>query len=219
MRRKKIIVAAVTAVALLAAGGLFASNMGFKLNYGMLAGTNAGSLNGTATLGLPFNPQTGIIDAQTLLTDIGSTNITSITQYVEATGSLVSYTNTGGGTNFPLNVGEGYYARMAADTNYIVVGSHDPSLQISLDAGDGGVTSLNGTNFVAYPYHSTANDAQALLTEIGSTNVTSITQYVASTGSLVSYTNVGGGTNFPLTPGEAYFIRSAADYLWTPAHY
>ena len=55
MSKRNYVVVAVAAAALLVAGGLFASNMGFKLNYVMDGPADNGSASGTQALALPFN--------------------------------------------------------------------------------------------------------------------------------------------------------------------
>ena len=60
MRKRSILVAAVGLVAVVVAGGLFASNMGFKLNYTLVADQDVNSRSGANTLSLPYNPQTDL---------------------------------------------------------------------------------------------------------------------------------------------------------------
>ena len=71
MKKRTIVLALIVVVAVVAAGGLFASNMGFKLNYSLLDSSDAGSNSGTSILALPFNRQTGVDMASQLQTDIG----------------------------------------------------------------------------------------------------------------------------------------------------
>jgi hypothetical protein len=211
MRKSTFIVGAV---ALLAVGALFASNMGFKLNYALTA-AGGGSLNGTNTLGLPFNPQVGISNASTLVNDIGSASVINVQRLIESSNALQVYPTDG--VNFPLVIGDGYYVRMGATVNYIVVGSHHPTQMLPLNAAGGGI-SLNGTNFVSYPYHSTSDLASELVTEIGSASVVNVQRLIESNNGLQVYPT--DGVNFPLVPGESYFVRMGANVLtWIPAHY
>lgn len=207
MRKRTFIVGAV---ALLAVGALFASNMGFKINYQLLSGSNAGSFNGTNALALPANAQTGITDAATLYNDIGSAVVTNIQRYLESNNGIEQYP----GVNFSITPGEGYFVKVNTDTNYIVVGSHDPSLGVSLESG-ANPNSFNGTNHIAYPYHSTASTASQLYNEIGSTVVTNIQRYVESNNGIEQYP----GVDFALTPGESYFVKVGVDVVWTASHY
>jgi hypothetical protein len=184
--------------------------MGFKLNYTLLAGSDAGSFNGTNTLGVPFNAQVGITDASTLMDDIGSTAVINIQRYIESSNGIDLYP----GVNFAITPGEGYFVRMSSNKNYIVVGSNDPTLYIDHD-DSGEADSFNGTNFVSYAYHSTSVDASALMDEIGSTAVINIQRYVVSNNGIDVYP----GTNFSMKPGEAYFVRMSSTTPWTPSHY
>ena len=54
---------AIGLAVVIAAGGLYASNMGFKLNYPRNGAGVGGSKSGRNTLSLPFNPQVGISKA------------------------------------------------------------------------------------------------------------------------------------------------------------
>jgi hypothetical protein len=136
--------------------------------------------------------------------------VISVSRYVESSNGVDLYP----GVNFSLTPGEGYFVRMSANVNYIVVGSHNPSQSVPLNSA--GVGSFNGTNFVAYPYHSTSANAQGFMNEIGSTSVISVSRYVESSNGVDLYP----GVNFTLVPGEAYFVRMSSDVLgWLPAHY
>ena len=209
--------AVVTAVAL-TGSALVASNMGFKLNY-TLSGPGGGVLSGTNTLALPDNRQTGLADAKNLMDDIGFASVTNVQKYLSATDTLQVYTGRkSGGTAFPLQAGAGYFVKMAANVNYIVVGSDDPSLIYTLSGPGAG--SLSGTNFYAYNYHQTAADAKALMDDIGFASVTNVQKYLKATDTLQVYTGrKSGGTSFALTPGEAYFVKMAATANYTPSHY
>ncbi|MBZ5641083.1 MAG: hypothetical protein LAO51_20275 [Acidobacteriia bacterium] len=202
------------------ASGLLASNMGFKLNYQMLQTTAGVSRDGTTTLALPDLRQTGLNTAKNLLDDIGLANVTNIQRFVKSSNGLVAYTGRPlGGTDFSLNAGEGYYLRMKTTVNYIVVGSDDPTLAYNLQQTTAGV-SRDGTNFYAYNYHQTAATAKALLDDIGLVNVTNIQRFVKSSNGLVAYTGRPlGGTDFALTPGEAYYIRMKTTVNYVPSHY
>ena len=72
MRNKRVAAVLLIAMAaVVAAGGLMASNMGFKLNYPIIAaGGGPGSNTGTQTIGLPYNRQVGIDTASQLLTEL-----------------------------------------------------------------------------------------------------------------------------------------------------
>lgn len=224
MRRTTLIVAAV---AVLAVGAIFASNMGFKINYRLAqpgeAVPGGTSLNGTNTIGLPYNPQTGITTAQALFDDIGSASVQNISKFLQSSNGYQIYSL--GGTDYSLNPGEGYLVRMktGAGTDYIIVGSHDPSASISLP-GTGqtvpGGSSASGQNFFAPPYHATAINAQQLADDIGSTDVQNIAQFQESSNGFVIFTP-GGASPFSVVPGEAYIVRikSGITKNYTPSHY
>jgi hypothetical protein len=228
MNKRSIVI--VAAVLVLVAGALFASNMGFKLNYALIAagGTipeGGTSQTGTNTIALPYNPQTGITTASALYNDIGSAAVQNIQRFNRDTDTFSLYAGTTG--DFNLDPGEGYRIRMAVGgtTNYIIVGSHDPSLSIDLPApGDAlpeGGTSLTGTTYFGYPYHSTAATADDLATDIGSSNVQNIQQYNRATDTITLH-SPGSGPGFTLVPGAAYQIRMKVGSgipAYTPSHY
>jgi hypothetical protein len=224
MRIKTVAVVALGVAALLVAGGLFASNMGFKLNYPLDAPGTNGSLSGTNSLALPFNQQTNLVDAEDLIGDInlsaGSSVVSQVARFVRTSDSTEFYTGAVG-TNFPLASGEGYLVKVTGNVNYIVVGSHNPSLGISFDA-PGSNGSLSGTNSFAFPYHGTASTAEGLIADVnasaGSPVVTQVARFVKSTDSTEFYTG-SIGTNFSLTPGEFYYVKVSADVTYAPSHY
>lgn len=227
------VMAAVLAVATMA-GGLIASNMGFKLNYtligqGQVTPEGGTSANGTNELALPDNRQSGLVTAKDLLTDIG-VNAQNIQKLIRSNNSICTYTGAKGTpctTNFTLTAGEGYRVKVGAtNVSYIVVGSDNPA-EIYTFIGQGqavpeGGVSANGTNTYAYQYHSVQNTAKDLLTEIGA-GAQNIQKLIRSNNSICTYTGAKGTpctTNFALTPGESYRVKvGAANVPYTPAHY
>ena len=206
MRKRALWLLAVGVVAMLVAGGIFASNMGFKLNYSMLTGTNS--------LGLPYNAQTNITNAETLIDDIELANpgaVSSVSRFDTATNGLQTYTGSAG-TNFTIVKGEGYLAAVGSDISYIIVGSHDPGYMVNF---------ATGTQIWSYPYHSTLTNAEGLINEIEAVNpvVSSVSRFDTATNGLQTYTG-SAGTNFALTPGEAYHVAvGAAVNGYVPSHY
>ena len=209
--RSMTVMVLVLAAAVVITGGLMASNMGFKLNRAVLAGTDPGSNSGTQTLGLPYNRQVGIDTAAALFSDIG--NVQVIQKYLTATDSYQLYTF--GSADFALTAGEGLLIKMGNNTNYIVVGSHDPSAVIQLESA--GAASNSGTNLYAAPYHGTAAGAQALFQELGSTNVQNIQKYLTGTDSYQLYTF--GSADYSINPGEAYLVKMGTTLAYSPSHY
>lgn len=225
MKQRAFVAVALGAVALLAASLVMASNMGFKLNY-QLTGPAAAPENGTNTIALPFNQQTGINTAADLAADINATGpgqVVQVSRYVKSTASLNSYVTTGADpVGFALVPGEGYRVQVDGNVNYIIVGSHDPGLGITLTGP--AAAPENGTNTYTYPYHSIASNAAELAAEIdaagGVGTVVQVSRYVKSTASLSSYVTSGADpTGFALVPGEAYRIQVGSDVTFTPAHY
>lgn len=201
-------------------GALLASNMGFKYNYTLLAGTDPGSNSGTNTIALPFFRADGINTAADLQNSVGFNEVSNIQRFEESTDALEAYTGRkGGGPDFPLVAGEAYFIKMSANVQYVIVGSHDPALAVDLDSGSE-PDSNGGSNFYAYPYHSTADTAQALMDDIGFANVANVQRFVRSTDALESYTGrKGGGPDFNLVPGEGYFIKMLTTVSYVPSHY
>ena len=213
MRNRTFVLAALALAAVLVGGGLLASNMGFKLAYEL---SSTDSDTGANTLGLPFNQQTNLSDAEDLIGDIntsaGSVVVVSVSNYVKSDDAFSPYTGFSG-INFPLVAGEGYLVKVSQDGTYIIVGSHNPSLAIQFSSTD----SDTGANFYSFPYHGTPIDADELLTDIGS-GVVSVSNYVKSDDAFSPYTGFSG-TNFPLAPGEAYLVKVSVDVSYTPSHY
>jgi hypothetical protein len=211
----------VALAVVLAAGGLLASNMGFKLNYPLLQTQVGVSASGTSTIALPDNRQSGVNAASSLMTDIGLVNVANMQKFLEGTDGLQIYTGRKGtpGADFALNAGEGYFVKMNTTVNYIIVGSHDPSFANPLNAAGGG--SASGTNLFSYPYHSTATLASALITDVGLANVANVQKFLKNTDGLQIYTGRKGtpGADFALVPGEAYFVKMNTTVNYIPSHY
>jgi hypothetical protein len=226
MRKRTFAVAALVVAAVLVAGGLYASNMGFKLNYvlfGKGAGTPASS-TGVNTIALPyfnaFPTAKPLIDDLNLADGNADIDFAGVGRYDQATDSISNYSGQSG-TDFALNPGEGYFAQVniantGASLNYIIVGSHDPGLVISFD------TTGTGVNAFAYPYHSTAANALQLINEVNAVvpgSVVSLQRWDQGTDSMASYTGLTG-TAFALIPGNAYFVQvdlPVPNYV--PSHY
>ena len=203
----------VVAAAVVLTGGLMASNMGFKLNRSLVTagGGTPASNSGSQLLALPYNRQVGIDMASDLFGDIG--NVQNISVYDTQSDTYTLYTF--GSPDFALEAGVGVLVKMGANVNYIIVGSHDPSAVIQLEAA--GAASNSGTNVYAPPYHSTASLASELFAELGISNVQNISKYATNTDSYTLYTF--GSPDFPLTPGEAYQVKMGQTLAFSPSHY
>jgi hypothetical protein len=113
-KRSLTVLVVVLTSAVILTGGLMASNMGFKLNRALLAGTDPGSKSGTQTIGLPYNRQVGIDTAQQLFTDIGDAQ--NIQKFLGATDTFQTYGK--GDTDFDITPGEAYFVKMGVTTLY-----------------------------------------------------------------------------------------------------
>lgn len=231
--RKKTLFAVMTVAlcAIVAAGGLLASNMGFKLNYRLNASAAApggGVGTGKNTLSLPYFRQSGQNDAKALMEDIGGGTIVpvlSISRFNEANDSFQTYTGRMGSpvASFALTAGEGLNVSMATSLNYIVVGSHDPSQAISLEATGPG--SATGKNFIAPPYNITSANAKQLMEDIGGgsiVSVLSVSRFNPATDAFLTYTGRMGSpvsVPFAMLPGEAYQVQMVSTVPYTPSHY
>lgn len=232
MRKRMFVGALVAVLAVVLAGGLIASNMGFKLNYTLIAAGQAVpeggvSLDGTNDISLPDFPQTGMVTANDLRLDIGAPANGGVSRFLRATNTLQTYTGKGAGVNYNLVAGDGYRVRVtgATSVNYIVVGSHNPSLSHTLVAAgqpvpEGG-NSLDGTNTYNFPYHSVAATANDLRLEIGAPANGGVSKFLRATNTLQTYTGKGAGLNFNLVPGAAYRVRvtGASNVSFVPNHY
>jgi hypothetical protein len=223
MSKRNVAVATLIAVALVLAGGLYASNMGFKLNY-VLDGKNTNlSSTGINSIALPY--RSPALDASDLLDDVtlAGGDVVQVAKWNPSIDTIgINY--TGSGTPFDLDPGEGYFIQLGvANTGgtvpYIIVGSHDPGHVISLDSTP---TTKTGLNSFSYPYHSTLTLAAEMINEIdavGGGAVASVSQWDKTSDGLISYTGFSG-TNFGLVPGEGYLVTVAGDVTgYLPSHY
>ena len=207
-----------TAVAI-AAGGLMASNMGFKLNY-PLKKDDAGvtSKTGRQTIGLPYNRQVGIDDARQLLDDIDLAQANTAFELAIFNTQLdTNEPYPGSAGNFNLAAGEGYLLRVVLDLDYIIVGSHDPGATITL-VGQDDAGSKTGRNRYTPPYHGVPSTARQVLDEIGA-NAFEIAVYNPQTDTNEPYPGSAG--NFTITPGAAYLVRiiNTTSLDIVPSHY
>jgi hypothetical protein len=228
MRNRKLVLSALSVVAVAAvvlAGGLMASNMGFKLNMplygaGQAVPPSGVSASGTNFIGLPYNQQVGIVTARDLWNDLGANPDILISRHIKATDAFNFY---GTSTDLPPNgwnlaAGEAYVVKLGnVSQNYIVVGSHNPGLAIQLvGAGPG-----SGTNFYSHPYHGTAATARDLWNELGANPDILISRHIKQSDAFNFY---GTSTDIPpngwnMQPGEGLIVKVAVNQSFTPAHY
>jgi hypothetical protein len=223
--KKKLVFGLVAALTVLfVAGGLYASNMGFKLNYVLDGQGTNGSRNGTSTIALPFNQQTDLIDAFDLINDIGSTaTVAGVLEFDRTTNGFAGYTGTSG-IPFALVPGDAYLVQLklgVPSLNYIIVGSHDPGLVLNFD-GSGTNGSRNGTNFYGYPYHSTSTAADELIAELGGTpTIAGVLQFDRTSNGFAGYTGTSG-VPFALEPGKGYLVQlrlGVPSLSFVPSHF
>src|SRR3990172_6796842 len=96
-KKNSYVVIAVALCAILAAGGILASNMGFKLNYPITKVGTGGSKSGTNPISLPYFRQTGLNDSFQLIQDIEGggppfNKVISVARFLEASYGLQVYT-------------------------------------------------------------------------------------------------------------------------------
>lgn len=202
----------IMVASLVLCGTVLASNMGFKIVNPMVTG-------GTSTnyVSLPYN-WTMDLNASTTYTaadlkiDMGTTNVFSISQWQTATETWKTYT-TRAAQDFVLNPGEGYKVVTNAAFDHVIVGSHDPAVDVTLATGG------SSTNYIAVPYHSMVTKASELKVEMGGVaNVFSISQWQTATETWKTYTT-RAAQDFTLNPGEAVKVVTNAGFVWSPSHY
>jgi hypothetical protein len=225
------LVAILVAAAMVVAGSVaIASNTGFKANKAMVPrlGTSTGQV-GNNWLSLPyFNPygnfaglctQTGLISAgitRATVTKIEPNGATTTAQCgTAAAGAPAANIIPGLGVRV-TNAGTG------APTSIILVGSHNPSLVITVPAK--GVGPI-GNYWFAVPYHTTAVTAADLCLSSGLTstglNRGSVTRLNASSGAFTS-ANCGtaGASTLTLVLGEAVRLTNpTVPVSFIPAHF
>lgn len=227
----------VTAAAILIAGGAaIASNAGFKLNKAItLIPAGPASQVGDNWISLPYYQPYGTINGfctQTGLSSTGGALVpkAAVTVVDAALGAATTFTcGSAGAAAANLIPGRGYRVRQptvtGAPTSLIIVGSHNPGLQIHLeDAGNGQI----GDNWISPPYHTTAvtvNDfcLSSGLSSTGGALVAkaTVTRVDAALGQAATLTCGSAGAQAgALVLGEAVRVREPnAPKDFIPAHY
>ncbi len=213
MGRTKAAVAVVAVLIL--AGGIVASNMGFR-RIRPLKAADGGveSLTGVNTLGLPYVRKPGLVTVANLWDDLKAqdVDVLEIRRYDSATDQEIVYTE--GQPDFPLQPGEGYFVQVGSDHDYTIMGSHSPAAVLTLHGP--GPESVNGIHFIALPYHALASTASDLFKEIGSPSIVEIQRYDTATDLYQVY--AAGSPDFQLVPGEAYKVKLSSRVDYVPAH-
>lgn len=206
--KTKIILGIATILILAIALTSAASNMGFKLSMSLAA-------NQSKYISLPYYNSYSTQNAATLRNDIIAAGGTGVTVYNYNGSVWQRYAGGGvGQVNFALTPGIGYQVLSTANvSNWVIVGSHNPSTTISFVA--------NQSKYVSVPYHTTSTNAATLRNEIIAVGGTGVTVYNYNGSVWQRYAGGGvGQVNFTLQPGIAYQILSTSNCgPWTPAHY
>jgi hypothetical protein len=191
--------------------------MGFKLNYPLQATQASVSKTGRNTIGLPYNRQVGIDVASQLLADVNAGGISAIQLEKFNKDSDTNSPYPGGAAgDFSLVASEAYLLRVVSSGDYIIVGSHDPGLAVSLQATAPGV-SKTGRSRYAHPYHGVASVASELLAELGPTAI-QVENFNIDSDTNSPYPG-GALGDFSLVPGQGYLVRVITDTNFVPAHY
>lgn len=206
--KTKVILGVVTILILAIALTSLGSNMGFKLSMSL-------TVNQAKYISLPYYNSYATQNAATLRNDVIAAGGTGVQVYNWNGTAWQRYAGGGvGQVNFTLTPGIGYQVVSTADvSNWVIVGSHDPSVTISFTA--------NQAKYASVPYHTTSTNAAALRNEIIAVGGTGVQVYNWNGTAWQRYAGGGvGQVNFTLSPGLAYQIVSTADCgPWTPAHY
>ena len=230
MRKSKsnltVAIALVAATMIVAGGVAIASNTGFKLNKPLsIAGAGAIGNNWTS---IPFfSPYT---NGTSLCTQLGLVSTggvrAQLTRIDPNTGQVVSAScGTPAANTFVWASGLGVRIRNAGaapPASAIIVGSHNPSLSLTVpDSGVGNIGSL----WFSVPYHTTAITAADLCTSIGLTSTGgargSVGRLNAATGGFTSAScGTPAATTLTLVLGEAVRLREPNGPLsFVPSHF
>jgi hypothetical protein len=220
--RVAIAVSLVAALIMVAGGAAIASNAGFKLNKGFVqVNRNWLSLpyfNPYGTQGAVLRDGVTYPNFQGLCDELGMTNLQgSLTELDAVTGGFCQFV-CGGGNQCPMVPGKGAEWRDPNLTSAIIVGSHDPTLSLTVPASTGGQV---GAFWFAVPYHSTWTDYQAVCDGIGLTqNLGSVIGFNSAADSFTfQWACLGGGGSPALVLGEHIQLRNDVDIAFVPAHF
>lgn len=200
--RTKVLLGLAVAVMLLVSVVAVGSNMGFKISVELTAGQ-------TNFISIPY--YNSYPTASALWTDAGgAAQGTIIIKWNKSTSRWQYYTDTSS-PDFSIDPGESVNVQTNSTHNLIMVGSHNPSLQVSIVPSN--------TNFVSVPYHTTSVNASNLWTELGgATNNIIIIVWNKSTNRWQYYTDASS-PDFQIVPGTGYNIQTSNTLNWTPSHY
>jgi hypothetical protein len=174
--RHKLVLTGV-ALAVVVAGVAFASNMGFKLVFGLAhtGGLPANDFSVSIPFNTPFNVANDVYQAAPGAAFVARLNAASntFTIWTPLPGNFAN--------NFTLATGEGYLIRIPAgtSTSITLVGSHDPAFTYNFN--------IAGRDFlISVPYHTTWQVAQDLYK--ATPNASQITKLNPSTNTFTIWT-------------------------------
>jgi hypothetical protein len=239
MWRVPLFVLFVAATIFLAGGLAVGSNMGFKLNKAIVLGTAAGGHVGDNWTSIPYNnpyvnfggfcTQTGLPSGPTGPTDTtiqyrnlnGSFAPVSCHSEIALGGSSTAFATLPPGFGLQIHPGPS-----GGISNIIIVGSHNPTLTITLQ---GTAPGQIGNYWFSVPYHTTAVTAHDLCVQMGipapgGVGVGTVQVLNATTGAFTPTACPGAGAQvapFILELGKMIQIRSglAANLPFIPAHF
>ena len=157
--------------------------------------------------------------ASDIATDLGPTNINLIGKWDPARQTSDVYYYSRGrwrGTDFAINPGDGLYLGVNQAFPWILTGT-DADVTLSFTLNPPGKQNVN---WVGLPYTGVYQRASDLGTALGSTRITEIGLWDASTQSVTRYYWTGStwaGTDFTFAPGAGLYIIIVSIFTWTPA--
>ncbi|RKX18901.1 MAG: hypothetical protein DRP35_08545, partial [Candidatus Zixiibacteriota bacterium] len=152
-------------------------------------------------IGVPFT-NSGITNADELITAIGNSNVLTVNNYVVSSQSFQSRFAAGFGTNFSVAAGGIYQVNAATDTIFSVAGNVPVSGSISYPIN---ITATTNFNFIMIPfeYETSFSVAQDVINSVPGLFNT-LNNFVSNSQSYVSRFAAGFGTNFVVEAGKPY---------------
>lgn len=241
--RLTLAVALIAATVLIAGGVAIASNTGFKINKALYPTSVANANKGNNWTSLPYftpYPNGNVLCLAMGLRTAGvggvtTTTAATLTRIDPVTGLAPSGICGTTASSFTWPAGIGVRIRNTTGTTgttapsaAILVGSHNPSISLTIPPTDPG-NANKGTFWFAVPYHTTAVNGQDLCNQIGlvSTGVTTLRGALlranADTGTPQNAICGSTASGVALVLGEAIRIRQPnlppSGLTFNPAHF
>jgi hypothetical protein len=150
---------------------------------------------------IPFN-NTGITDAVSLITAIGTGNVLTVNNYLPASQSFESRFAAGFGPNFAVTTGRVYQVNAAANSVFSVAGDVPDSGTISYNLITTATTDF-GFIMIPFEYENDFSTAQDVINSAPGVFNT-LNNFVAGSQSYESRFAAGFGTNFTVRAGKPY---------------